>query len=205
MGKERKALQDWSSKAIKMPQISLAVMLIQVRKSPHVHCRASDPDIPLHFAPHVECRSWEASVLRNPTERGVGEKTGQHMCGSNIQQTKLSLHGFHCAAPLSKGGKNVHVCKRLGVQDVAPTGNGKGREIENQTCVEAERKHTSVNAIQRRALPWQLAGIANCQGEEHETKCLHRPTHWVQHSHGLCRGPGQFPLGTSVCQVSHQV
>lgn len=71
-----------------------------------------------------------------------------------------------------------------------PTGNGKGREIENQTCVEAERKHTSVNAIQRGALPWQLAGIANCQGEEHETKCLHRPTHWVQHSHGLCHGLG---------------
>lgn len=73
---EGKAFQDWSSKAIKMPQISLSVILIQGRRSPHVHRGASDPDIPLHFAPHVERRSWEASVLRNPTERGVGEKTG---------------------------------------------------------------------------------------------------------------------------------
>ena len=76
MGKQRNGFRHWSSKAIKMPQISLAAILIQVRKSPPVHCRASDPDIPLHFAPHVECGSWEASVLRNPTERGVGEKTG---------------------------------------------------------------------------------------------------------------------------------
>lgn len=52
----------------------------------------------------------------------------------------------------------------------------RGREVENQTVVETARKHTSTNAIQQEALPWQLSGMENCQ-REHERKCLHKGPH----------------------------
>lgn len=48
----------------------------------------------------------------------------------------------------------------------------RGREVENQTVAETARKHISTNAIQRGALPRQLSGVANCQREERERKCL---------------------------------
>ena len=53
----------------------------------------------------------------------------------------------------------------------------RGREVENQTVVETARKHTSTNAIQQGALPWQLSEMANRQREEHKRKCLHKGPH----------------------------
>jgi len=63
------------------------------------------------------------------------------------------------------------------------------REGENQTAAETARKHTSTRATQGGVLPWQLSGMANCQKEEHEKKCLHKGPHTGRSTVGdLCCG-----------------
>lgn len=129
------------------------------------------------YSPTLRTTCWAQELGSKCAQKSHGEGCGwENWLASVLLQhtaTELSLHGFHCAAPPSER-ENVLVCKRLGTWDIAPTGNGKGREVKNQTWVEVARKHTSAVAIQCRA--WAYSNL----GRRTVIVCYVSRSHWLR-------------------------